>query len=38
MHDADRMAIRGRKLTSVAVPVLIEKGQKALPARRSEII
>ena len=32
MHDAGLMAIRGRKLTPDAVPVLIKKGQKALPA------
>ena len=35
MHDADRMAIRGRKLTPVAVPVLIKKGQK--PYRHAEV-
>ena len=31
MHDAARMAVRNRKRTSVAVPILIRKGELALP-------
>ena len=35
MHDADRMAIRGRKLMPVAVPVLIKKVKR--PYRHAEV-
>src|SRR5262249_7605908 len=37
MHDADRMAIRNRKRTSVAVPILLRKGELALATRQGRL-
>ena len=34
MHDAARMAVRNRKRTSVAVPILVRKGELALATRQ----
>ena len=37
MHDAARMAVRNRKRTSVAVPILVRKGDLDLPTRQGRL-
>ena len=37
MHDAARMAVRNRKRTFVAVPILPRKGELALPTRQGRL-